>query len=400
MDGLDREAPEFTALVDELRLLRLKGIVELRRLALPALAQASVASGRADPGRSVPAPAIEALLREAVGDMEGGRWGEAAALVLGLAPGTRGDSPAQLRQDAAERFGVSLSRWRNHWERRVIEQIADLMLGLCHAHQMHLAHLALERRTPAASRLAVAWVERFGAYYSIWTPIYALGADLIAYRSTLLEEDRPYDREPTDEEPGGYSQEMQATGYGTSALFHLAAYLNGVERFITTHGGLWLLSDQQAETEAADAIARIRLATPLNERDDSYLRIVYAESGGEHHRFRSRGATDSVLADLHAEWQAFLALCECTWTPGEPEHGYFPTHRTHPGIDSGCQTHAIAAAANDYCLIIDHDWDRIADWYHLDRKRRPSVSPEQLYIELREWSQRQGDETWPRRTSD
>src|SRR5947209_2289942 len=195
------EPPPFDDLVADLLLLRLKGIVELRQLKLPALAQAVRASGRGDEDRPVEAPAIEALLRRSIDNLEDSRWGRAASILYGLTPGTRGDSPATLRQDAADEFGVGFSRWRNHWERLVVGQVADLILGACHEHQMRLTHLALERRAPASSRLAVAWVERFEAYYRLWTPIYALGADLTAYRATLLEDDRPYDHEPSETEP-------------------------------------------------------------------------------------------------------------------------------------------------------------------------------------------------------
>ena len=116
---------------------------------------------------------------------------------------------------------------------------------------------------------------------------------------------------PSESEPDGYSQEEQAAGYATDALFHLARYLQGVRSFITRHGGLWLLSDKQAETEVADAVARISLAAPMNEEDDSFLRLVLAEAKGELNPFRNRIRGERVMAETHREWQAFVATCQC-----------------------------------------------------------------------------------------
>ncbi len=77
------------------------------------------------------------------------------------------------------------------------------------------------------------------------------------------------------------------------------------------------------------------------------------------------------------------------------DRGYFPTHRTEDGIDPGCQAHAIITAANDYCVLIDHDWDRIADWYRLDRERSSSIREEQIYDDLRQSGKERAIEQWP-----
>jgi len=54
-------------------------------------------------------------------------------------------------------------------------------------------------------------------YFGIWTPVYALGADLTAYRQTLLDPDRSWD-EPRTEGTPGYTQEDQAGGYGAFGI--------------------------------------------------------------------------------------------------------------------------------------------------------------------------------------
>lgn len=95
----------------------------------------------------------------------------------------------------------------------------------------------MEQRHPADSRLAVQWVERFEAYYRIWTPAYALGANLEAAIKTRRDEPAdhlPWD--PNSAEP--YDPEDQADGYGRYALYAYAQFQLEVKKFMTRHGGL------------------------------------------------------------------------------------------------------------------------------------------------------------------
>jgi hypothetical protein len=72
----------------------------------------------------------------------------------------------------------------------------------------------------------------------------------------------------------------------------------------------------------------------------------------------------------------------CTWTePPDSELEYFPTRRHHDGIADDCQVHRVIEACAVYCDVIDRDWRKIADWYHLDDQVRRGRSPEDLYNE-------------------
>jgi hypothetical protein len=116
--------------------------------------------------------------------------------------------------------------------------------------------LHMEHRHPADSRLAVQWVERFEAYYRIWTPAYALAANLEAAVKTRRDEPAehlPWD--PDSAEP--YDPLDQADGYGRYALYAYAQFQLEVKKFMTRHGGLWLLSDVDVEQQVADAVYRI-----------------------------------------------------------------------------------------------------------------------------------------------
>ncbi|HYI61534.1 MAG TPA: hypothetical protein VEW93_06985 [Acidimicrobiales bacterium] len=374
--------PTFGDLKGELALIRREGIVRLRLLDLPALTRLARACGEADPDQVVEAPLIEEVIRRGLDELGGGRLGECALLIFGLEPGTRADSPTQLRREAAERWGLSEARFRRDPQELILTQLADALLRRAHQHQQRMAHLNLERRLPTTSRLAVSWLERFEAYYRVWTPITGLAGDLNAYRFTLIEEGRPYDRVPGTDGPGdlGYSQENQAAGYLTTALWHFTCYLVGVQRHLQRFGGMWLLSDARAEQELADAVYRIGWHSPNNERDDSYLRGLYEQAGGELHPFRVLLETDRIGKATEAEWHEWAAQCRCIWrTEAEVEQEPYPTHRHHAGVDRGCQLHAMVAACNDFCALVDDDWKRVADWYRLPAEAVGMVRESGLY---------------------
>lgn len=389
------QAPAYESLVDDLKSVRRAGLVQLRTLPVPALETAVHAAGHAEPDEDVDAADVEVLLREAIGELND-EAATLASVLFGLTPGTRGDDPARLRREAAGLVAVSVSWFRHKQEPELIHQLADVILRMAREYRLRLARLRMEHHTPVSSRLAVHWVERFEAYYALWTPIYALGADLTAYRSTLLEPDRPYDREPTEEEPEGYTQELQAAGYGTNALFHYACYLYGVDSFIRSHGGLWLFSSKQVEEEVTGAIALIGLYAPTNEQDESYLRICHNErTNQELDPFRHLIRSDPVLRDLHNEWQAWLRTCECAWDVYKDRthvREYFPTPRIETGISEDCMVHTVITACADYCLLIDDEWDRIADWYRIQERRLPTVKPDDEYRKLRDTYK---GESWP-----
>jgi hypothetical protein len=360
------QPPAFDDLVAELTLLRRTGITEIRRLELPALSVAVRAVGHES--AVIEAPQLERLVREGIDQLAGGRLADSAALLLGLESGTRADTPTQLREDAAERWGVSVSQFRHRWEPLVIDQLAEAILTCCQQHTLRVARLAMERRTPVTSRLAVSWVERFEAMYRLWTPIYAFGADLTAYRSTQI---RP------DDIPADMSVEEQADGYVAFALHHFARVLVESRRFERRYGGLWLLSDAQAEQELADALYRIGWHTPNNERDDSYLRQLVDEDS-EVHPFLESIDRDSVGRAILHEWQTWTAECSCVWTPSGDKRALFPTAQTYERISRRCGLHAVVRACSDFCLLLDDDWHRIADWYHLPSPRPTGVNATDL----------------------
>jgi hypothetical protein len=349
----------------DLGLVREHGLVRLRRLHLVALtAAARLCDFTTSP---VPEPAaLEALLRAAVERLGGGRLGEAAGYTFGLVQGTK-DWPAQDRRSkVAEIYSVTVERVRKAQEKTAIEQTAEEILGLIHEHRLRRARLQLERTQPADSRLAVAWVERFEAYYRIWTPITHLAGDLRAAYETRREADpghAPWDPTQPWDGPAG-----QARNYARYALYAHTWFLLELKKFMARHGGLWLLSSQDRETRTADAVYRIGLHSPLTEEDDSWLRLALSRAPDQEQlAFAQALEADSRGSTIHAKWQKHVAACACP-SDEQPE--------------PACRVHLTLSACDDYCRFIDEDWDRIADWYHPADRRPPRLRADDVYRRL------------------
>jgi hypothetical protein len=349
-------------------------VLKLRKLNLHALRQAALACGQVGCMDEAAEPAaMTELVRSAIGPIATSTTGRCALVLLGLDPNTFDIAPNLLREDAAEIWGVSVERFRRDPQATVLGIVADKILERCVVHRERLARLALERHHPCESRLAVKWLERFEAYFRLWTPIYALGADLTAYRSTLLEEDRPWDRAPGTDGPDdpGYSQEMQAAGYGTDAFYRLACVSAEEKRFVAEAGGLWLLSSPEAEVAVRDALRDVTRYQPLNERDLSWLRAALDDASGELHPFLTAVGQSNIGRELHKEWQDWLCGCDCTWRDDkvEPEMEYFASARYHDDISPKCELHRVISACDRYCALIENEWIQVSDFYEIGRNR-------------------------------
>lgn len=364
---IDEDRPSHAALVEDLRLLREKGLVRLEHLQVPALLVA---------GRIITADeeasdhvVIEAALRRAVERFGGGAYGESAAILYGLDQGTRLHTSRARRELAAAKLERSADTFRKRYEPTMLAEITTQLLTLCTEQHSKRVREQRDRQHPAESAMAVEWLRRFEAYYRIWAPVSGLGNDLTAYRSTLIEHGRPYDRRfgtraPEDE---GYSQEEQAEGYARFALYHYARFEWEVRQFVTSSGGLWLLSEAGAEQALSDAVYRIAFHTPWNERDQSYLRSLIAETPGQElHGFLEHFAATELGRTTHNEWQEWVVTCNCHWEITAAGDEHFPTSAKHQGIDPSCEVHKTIAACGEYCELVDIDWRKVADWYHLD----------------------------------
>jgi hypothetical protein len=373
LPSADVELPTDAELIADLETWRRNGVLKLAKLRLAALGRACQACGLADTAaEAAQPPVLKELVRSALTQVGGSMSGRCALVLLGLDANTFDLAPNLLREDAAEIVGVGVERFRREPQQQVLQVTADCVLELCRSHRTRLARLAMEQRHPADSRLAVHWLERFEAYFRIWTQVYALGADLTAYRQTLIDPSRPWDQLPDEDDPAdlGYTQEDQAMGYGTFALVRHAMALRAEQHFIDRFGGLWLLSSSTAEAEARDALAAIRASLPTNERDHSWLRTA-AQADHEMHEFLLALQDDPIGKATRKEWQDWLSACQCKWTAEQhdPSIEYFPTARYHGEIVPACPTHQAIEACSRFCALIEQEWLKVADWYSIPSTR-------------------------------
>jgi hypothetical protein len=362
-------APSYDALVADLKILREKGLIRLRTLRLPALQQAARACGESEHAYHDP-PAIEGMLLRAVEQL-GGELEEACGYLFGLVPGTRGWKPKDLRERAASLYNMQPETFRKEPEQLHIGQVAEQILRLYHERRLRAERVKLERRHPADSRLAIQWLDRFEAYYRLWTPISRLGDDLLAAVSTRREPDSerpPWDPEGTTAHPDWNGNEDQARGYVRGALYAYAWTSLELRRFMVRHGGLWIFSDAEVEQEIADCIYKLSWYTTFNMQDDSWLRRLLSQAQFEEElSFIELLRTMPIGPSVHQEWQDFAATCQC-----EDDE--------HPRDD--CRVHAMIRASQRYCELVDAEWYKIADWYHPDAKPRRPITGAELYDKL------------------
>ncbi len=378
--------PSEDTLITELTTVRDEGLPRLRHLDLSALTDAARIVTLDE--NSASHVVIEALLRRAVARFGGGRYGDAAVALFGLDVGTRGLNSKERREIAAEAFDRKYETFRKKHEPVLFEQLATQILILCSEQHTRQRRSALERATsPQATAMPQIWMDRFAAYYRIWSPVNGLGADLTAYRATLLETGNVWDRKFGTNAPDdpGYSKDEQAGGYASFALYHYAHFEWQLRQFETLFGGQWLLSDADAEQTVADAVYRIFWHTPWNERDQSYLRALIAEAPDrELHGFLQAVRATDLGSATEREWHDWTDSCHCTWQGGAKSgEAYFATAKHHEGISESCHLHKVVEACGDYLDLIDRDWKRLADWYHLTDQARRGVSAERLYKDLR-----------------
>lgn len=348
----------------ELLTVRDAGLIGLRQLSVPTLSDAArrVTFDAASTDHVV----VEALLRRAVARLGGGKLGDAAAAYFGLGD-TRVENSRVRREEAAAALEKRFETFRKAHERALLGEVIAQIGVLVSEQQTREARAERQgSRAMEESALPQLWHDRFTVYHRIWTALNGLGNDLTAYRETLLDEKRRWDRRfgTEGEHDQGYLQEEQAQGYALYALYHYATYSWELRGFLNSHGGQWLLSNPEAEATAADAVHRIWRASPWNERDDSYLRTLLDQTPNrELHHFIDKLRSTKLGQATEAEWHTWCEQCACIWPRGAPSEKFFPTRMDHSGISADCPLHETVDACGVYLTIVEQDWKNLADWY-------------------------------------
>lgn len=135
----DSWTPDFEAVVEELREIRERGLVSLRRVQPRALTAIAAHAGLLTDDDAVPA-AIEDLLRQAAEIFEDGAERDVAEFTFGLVEGWRMRTASARRQRAAEAYGISADSFRKEPERAVVEQMAEGVMAVARAASQQAGH--------------------------------------------------------------------------------------------------------------------------------------------------------------------------------------------------------------------------------------------------------------------
>jgi hypothetical protein len=330
------QRPSVEGLVRELKRLREQGLLRVDSLDLPQVVRVARELGvLGEKDERLTLPVAELLLKRAVDRLEDGPLAEQATTGLGLASGLRGVPQGERRRQACDIYNeaydkeIVASSYRKGPETAVFTEVALELLAL-HPDDMRLPGDAEQVESLRAGRLEIDWLGRFESYYRIWTPLAQLKADLEA----VLETRR-----------NGGAAELMAE-YSSYAFFAYTRFSVELERFLAEHGGMWVLTNQDAEVDVADAVHQVWWYTPLSERDDSWLRMALgATETLELHEFLSLlERTTPTGPALLAEWREWCEGCSCA------------VDRPHPA----CRLHQVVHYIDLYLDIIEAEWQRVA----------------------------------------
>jgi hypothetical protein len=311
-----------------------KALIECPALLSLALVRAKSASAEI----SDLASAAHGLLRELVLVVDGQSDGPVSTL-LGLATGTRGTLLKERRRQTAQLLFISPAHLRtSDREVALIESLADELYARDSAYRLRHRHRTTREQEPAASGLAVDWLERHQAYRRVWTPVAALRDDLWVLLKFLRKDQR----------------ESDIVDRLMTMSWRYAQYRTELERFIADYGGLWLLADVDSEIELADAVQRIGILVPFGAADDSWLRLVLRDTAtGELDPFSDRLMAEERGQEVLGAWLAWAKECSCELGESDPE---------------ACTVHDWIAAVDNFSRLLDDDWVAVADWYRLDKE--------------------------------
>lgn len=311
------------------------GLMQAENICSLAIVRAKAASAAPEDH----AVAALGLIREAAVRVDGETHG-AVAILLGLAPGTRGSLLKDRRSRAAAALFISPEHLRKEREPTLIKAVADELHAADSAWRFRQRHRERGERLPEQTTLGVDWLAQHRSYRRIWSPVTGMRNDVLVLVDYL--------RADEEDQPAIADRLCAITWHYTRFLLELAA-------FVEREGGLWLLSDPDNEVAAADAIYRIGLHVPLGETDNSWLRTLLLDASHQ----ELDGFTDALIAarerrcELMAAWLAWAR--DCTVDLDQPHER--------------CELHAWLAACDDFIRLIDDDWYRVADWYRETRPR-------------------------------
>jgi len=294
----DREnIPEPSELLKDLKRIVRTGLKVSALTNLPVISSLSIvqATGRAGSRPIDVAIDIEAAVTEAVEKLGDGPTGEAAQLLLGMTPRSRGLLVKDRRALAAEIIGIEPETFRKEWESKVLSEVAD-----------ELYKLEAERRIPIRVKRGRGKgailddlrngsggksLDRRETEARLWALMYELRAELLAVARLQ------------GEKPGTAAWEDAAR----NALWLYGRFLDAFARFTDQFGTALVMAGNEVTVE--EAVSLLGWRPPVSDDQAARLRLsvrnsLAVPSSGTTH------LTAELPADIVAVWRRWLEPSE------------------------------------------------------------------------------------------
>lgn len=283
----DREhIPEPNELLKDLKKVVRTGLKISALTNLPAVASLSIVRAN-DGGHVRPidvAIDMEAAIIEAVDKLGDGPTGEAAQLLLGMTPRSRGLLVKDRRALAGEVIGIEPETFRKEWENKVLSEIAD-----------ELYKLEADRRIPVRVKRGSAKgpllddlrngtggksLDRREAEARLWANMYELRAEVLA--GLRLRADPESDAR---------------TQVADRALLKYGRFLNGFAQFVDQFGTALVVAG--SEVSADEVASLVGFRAPLDDAATTTLRLLASGT----RPFDPRGPE---YLKIRAQWLAWI----------------------------------------------------------------------------------------------
>ncbi len=270
--------------------------------------------------------------------------------------------PASERRELASvpllgyRLGAASFARRHDDEFRGL--VADRLVEYDREYALREGRRRMQLGEPADRSVAIDWLDRFQYYYRVWSDVSGILNNIEALLTI-----RAIDRGDTS-----------LPAYHEASLWSLSCLSLDIDRFVVERGGLWLLSDPDAEQQVSDALYLIQWHPFISQLDSAWLaRHVVSRGRRDMLRFHEALERDRRGRNILARWAEWVAACGCGRRP-EP----------------GCEVHLVLAHCERYMAIIDKEWAEIASWY-TKPPARPHVTTLRVSDLFREFPHRMKD---------
>ena len=220
-------------------------------------------------------------------------------------------------------------------ERGLYQPLADFLLEEVAVVRSRRAHEAMASGDgdQVAATLFVA--KQFQYYYRVFTPMGAVGSGLVEY---LIRRYREPDMPPTNE-------------ILDDAIWYYAQWQLAVTRFIADLGGNWIASTPDAEADIVELLTVAERRLPFGDWDASLLRLALLEAQhGERVTFERHLQQGKLRLRFRRRLRTWIERCDC--------------NLRRPKLKT-CEPHQAITAMEQFTILIDREWYRLAKWYHL-----------------------------------